>query len=545
MGSSVQISLSPALLSIAKLSDGAVASRHSISLSPAEWDDAMVKGFRPFDSALSQATRLLNIPRGARVEVSYAGKDAVVDLLSYPSSGSAARDAAVYALEDRLPGGIDGEPSATWIVGQDTGSKSRTHVLACVDRNQNVEAIASWIRRAGLRPQRIVPAAALPLAECTRRVLEHSGDDSVAAVYFGGAFTCIAAGRGGSVQFVRVMNFGVDLLTDAYMRDQASAARDGVPAPDARSLCRDAVWRQGVPSRSETHAGGASVLPLLVPIIQKFLVEIKQTIRFGFGEAELGRVIVLALGPGSTIPGFTGVLSDGLELPIEGDSQQVTSGSFALDHAELAVRHPHHDIDVSPASEIHARTSRRLTMSVAAGTLLGLFAVGVDAGLTFRDYVRAREQVEVSSPIVQQSREHFLNREKAAVLSAAFRDEHNALADAMSVSADWPAVLLELGRLTDANIRLTQIDAENNNGKPRIEISGLAFTDSASDELRNFMTKLMQSPLAQSVELGPTRRTEAEGRDATHFTLTALLRPLPPVLGAPATVAAAGKEGTP
>lgn len=530
MGSTVQISLSPWLLSVAKISGSAIIARHEIALSPAEWEDAMLKAFRPFDAALAQALRVLNVAPGARAMVDYAGRDAVVDLLSYPSGGSAARDAAALALSDRLSGGSQEQPTAAWIVGRDAAEPCRTHVLACADKDQNVEAIASWVRRGGLRLKSLSPAPALALAECAQRVLETRDPTPVASIYFGGSFTCIAAGSAGRLLFVRVMNFGVDLLSDSYARERSAAQSELLPEPDVRRQARESVWSLGIPSRSESGGGYTPVLPLIVPVIQKFLVEIKQTIRFGCGESELTRVNLTAIGPGASIPNLAKSLSEALDLPMEISTGSV--GPHSLDHAELGVRHAGHQIDLSPASEVHARSGRRLTAGVAVGAALALAAVGLDAGATYMALRRVESQIAMSQESVSLSREHFKNRERAALLAAAFRDQHAALAEAMAPAPEWSAILAELGRLADQRVRLTQLNAENNAGKPRVEITGLAFTDAGGDALRDFMNKLMRSPLAQAVELGPTRAAEAEGRTATHFTLTALLRALPADPGA-------------
>jgi Tfp pilus assembly protein PilN len=541
VGISVQISLSPSLLSVVHVQGGRVSARHESVLSPNEWDDALLKDFRPFDSALAQAMRVLHIPSGASVEVEYAGREAVVDLLSYASSGLAARDAALLSLADRIPGGSHGQPTSAWIVGADRGARTRSHVLACADRDTNVEAIASWIGRAGLRLRRVRPAAALPLVECTRAVLESEDQSPVAVIYFGGAFTCIAAGRGGSIQFVRVMNFGVDLLGEAYVRETSGIIREpGVPS-EARRQAREQLWKHGIPSRGEARGAFATILPLIFPVVQKFMVEIKQTLRFGLGEAELDRVKVIATGPGASIPAFCGTLADGLEFPVDPDPRCSPSDSTSVDHAALALAFEDHRIDLSPAVEVQRRTSRRLAMSVAIGTAFGLAAVGVDAGLTYRQLLAQRQVVEANDAAVAEGREHFAQRSRAAALSGAFRDQYKALTEAMASSPDWPAVLLELAKITDTSVRLTQVDAQNNNGKPQVEITGLAFPDASGDPLRAFMTRLMKSPLAQSVELGPTRAAEVEGRHATHFTLRAVLRPLPADPGGTPRVSAVSK----
>jgi len=541
VATNVHISLTPALLSVAKFQNGRVSARQEFELVPGEWNDAMAKDLRPFDSVLAQAMRVLDVRRGTSVDVDYAGRDAVVDVLSYPSTGTAARDAALLALTDRIPGGSAGQPTSAMIIGRDRNERGRTHVLACVDKDQNAAALASWIARAGLRLGRLTPSAALPLTLCTQRVLECEDAGPVAAIYFGGAFTCIAAGTGGSVQLVRVMNFGVDLLTEAYLRDQGG--RDVAPDTEARRNAQEQVWRSGIPSREEGRGGQVSILPLIVPIAQKFMVEIKQTLRFGLGETRLEQVKVIATGPGATIPNFTRTLSEGLEIPVDADRAISGAGRTVFDQAELAGMFSDHPLDLAPAVEAQARTSRKLSRLVATGMLLGVIAVAGDTAWTYARLEKQRELLTASAGKVAEGQRHFQNREQAAALSAAFGEQYKAITDAMAASPDWSAALLELGTLADQDVRLTQVDAQNNNGRPEIEITGLAFANAGADPLRAFMNKLMKSPMAQSVELGPTRAAEVEGRGATHFTLRATLRAMPADPGGSTTVAVQNGEG--
>jgi Tfp pilus assembly protein PilN len=496
----------------------------TISLDPREWEEAWVRGLHPFDGALERLVREAGIPPRAQVDLVFQSRDASAEVMTYDLRASESLAAARLAIADQFPGGTDGQPESAHVLLQEANPQ-RTHVLVCAERDETAQSLKSWLERGDLRLGRLVPARALGIAEAVRTLAALKEPGPAATVYLGAHFTCIAASRGAELSLVRAIDLGFDALVDAVSRATQSAGEGG-RVVQARDEAREQLLTKGIPSRSRggdtaTGLNADRVLPLIQPVLQRYVVELRQTLRFALGETDMSRIRLVLLGLGAGIGGLAELLSGSMDVAAE------AKPSCIRGELEAAVAHADLDIDLSPSSHAIGRSEQTIRRTLAIGVVAAALAIGSDAILTLKTISGLRDRIEENRAVVDAGRQYNEKLSRLSELSDRVARVEQALSEAVGRRADWAGFVQELSRLTSDRVRLTDFDGTFREARPMAMLKGVAFSQAqgdSQDPLRQFIGSLMNSPWANKVEIGSTRTAEAEGRTAVQFSLSAEVR---------------------
>lgn len=515
--SRISVGLSPALLEVRR--DG--QSRAVIDLDPSQWEDAWLKGLRPLDAALEQALRQAGVSGGA-ADVVYGSPDQRSEVFSLAASPDAARRAARLALADQFPGGLDGHPEAATVLRRDRGGT--THVLACADRDDAADAVRGWLMRCGLRLNALIPAPGAQIVDAVRTFDRLAGQGPIAIIDIASNATTLAAGRDGALEIVRTIAIGAETFAEAIFRTPRG---NEATASLTRTSAREILLRVGIPGRDVVlHEGlglrGKDVLPGLQPAIQRLVVEIRQTLRFGFGQSESARLRVVLSGLAGRISGLGELVSDALDLTVEIDQTDPERPIGLLADAEGAGT----ELGLLPRSEAIARRGRTIRSALAAGFALAAAVVGLESAAALHSLREARATYAQLSPALEQGRQLERTVERLRELAERAGNAEAALVTAVGPRADWAGALAELGSIGSPSVRLLEFDGEFEDARPIATLKGVAISlpGTREDPLRGYIEALMKSQLAETVRIGSTRLTEVDGNPATHFTLTTPMR---------------------
>ncbi len=538
--SGVIMYLSPSALEIGVRSGRHVRKVERTDLDPADWADLWARQLRALDAPLAQLAQRVGVRRGASVDVVYQSPDTRIEVLTVQVP---ARDAVAAAQMSLAQGGADrsDRPTRAHVLFSETAATPvRTHVLCAGDSEATLDSITEWLARAGFVPGALVSSEAVEVLGLAERFRTRASGAEASLMLVGEHRTVIASGEGASLRCVRTLDFGYGAMIDAMARAARAADAKSLSPGAVRQWAREALFRVGVPRRDQVVDEGLDVraehvLPLLQPVLQRYAVEVKQTLRFALGEAGLVRGSLLLSGPGASIPSLAPVLSTQIDIAVTLDAQGDQSPLVAAAGAELFC------LSLLPVSEQRRRdgVAYKRMMLVGAGAAAVLIAA--DAASTLREKYQVQRLTDGQMAQLIEVRRDVELRRQAAELALRVEAQEEAARASVGARPEWAALLDELGVLSAGNIRLTDVGANAVGAAYSATISGVADmpdrTSGAPDPLAAYIERLQRSPMIESVELGSTRLGEYEGTPVKHFTITAKLVSMPARL--------AGAEDTP
>lgn len=495
------------------------------------WDRAWSDRLKPLDAALKSCVQQLGAS-GARCSVFHYSPDAIAEIFSSPARGGAALQAARLALTEQSGVEARGNPTAVVPIAVDrAGSPRQTHVLMAADRNASSEMIAGWVTRAGLDVDSIAPAEAGHLSWLVSRLVKVADDSPRIFMWLGSHRSALAVGGGGRLSLVRRLDIGVETLISAL---SGTSLTQGDSTRLTREEARQLLCTIGVPEpKSDVDAArglrGYHILPLLQPILQKCIVELKQSIRFGLDEKDRAGARLSIVGPGAAVPRLGQVLSEQTEVELDPiaalDDEQsdlsVATGGMPPACNLLSLERAH---DVSMKRIRHALWSGGIAAAVAAAGL-GTYAVLSAA--------RAGSQLQELRTGIAELDSATNERESGDAEIAAVERVLTAGDLALGEAPSYADFLRELTLITPEAVRLTDIaytrSAQNTSDPTRagnqVELRGYASAgaDGASPDLTTFIQSLSRSPLIASVTLGATERATLDEQESLRFTLALTL----------------------
>jgi len=538
-GERVLIVLSPSMLEVAVRSKIGISSAASRVLNPETWTTAWENRLTLLDDDLRELLSQVGARGSSRAEVYYTSPDSFIDVHSLPAHGETAMRAATLALADRVTLDLAKDPSAVVEIGRDFSRNTpNTHMLLAVDKDENCQSVAVWVERCGAIPAQITPMSAVVSKYLVTRSLDHADEsEPYAVIYVGEHHSTIAGSGGGRLRFVRTFAMGFGMLVDAYCRGAFETERiTAVERADARR----ALFGAGLPTSPTDllpigkKARASAIMPLIQPVIQRFLVETRQTLRFGFGETTLQRVRFELIGPGSRVPGFAEALSMGLEIEVitpdaKQDLSQTNVYSEDGDMHLVGAGDPC-PVNLVPSIFILRKRRRRLGMSMRVGAVAAAALLAADAATTYQETRGVEAQLRSNEPILERVAIDRTNWERAAELSAELVDVRSKLVDLIGERTNWELVLREIGRASRPPIRLTHIQGAAERESIVLTIRGFAFDrDGAtgSDALSAYLERLNESAVTSRVAMGTTQRAEIEGQTGIKFVIEARVVALP------------------
>lgn len=543
------VELSASRLELAVLEGSRIVASRAERLSISDFNETWPAGVDLLVSRLKSlvaATGAAGLP----ATISYHAPTAAVIVSPVPAATAAkeALQAAKLALADAanrpLPEHphdlerlwIDAEPAKTT-----TGDvpAQNAHVLGIAESEESAAALSRMAKEAGLRPSSLIPAECFSFIAAVDSVLDRSkaSGKTCVALFCGEHTSVLAAATAGRLRFVRRIGLGSEMLVDALAREIKTGAPDAAPLTLDRAAASAVLFRCGIPVRgqpydAQTGLTSDAVLPLVQPVLQRCLIEIKQTLRFGLDESERSGAKLLGLGLGAHIGRLitlfaeqTGLSAEPIEA-VTGDSLPTSSTHGPIACYAAGRQFKLHLLPSSLSAEFTARRVKRGMYVGFAGAAAMVAFAAVDARMQLPKQLQrvsaAQTQLEGAKPVME------LNS-KLVSGQASVANANQRIRARLQDYAPWDAMMAVLSKSTPPGVKINDASMSFDGHKPVCRITGQTLpsqTDSNA-ALRAYLDALAAVPLVQSTRLGATQRGESDQGPIQSFEMTITLYELP------------------
>lgn len=538
----VVISLSRTRLVATRIGHGRTAASFSVGIDPERHEHAWEEGLRPLDKPLARALKAIE-GEGADVSVLISSPQTISHVVSLPISGRRAMAAAKLALADNASFPLSQNPWGIIPLGADhSGSPPQNHFLAMAEGVDCARTIEEWVERAGCRVAHIAPAEGCLYKAVVGRLLSRSVAGVETALHFGEQASVFAAAGDGRLHFVRRIDLGIDLLIDALKRPLHPRSDPEKTIELSEEEARRILFEIGVPGPKDVvdesrGLVGADLLPVMQPALQRCVVEIKQSLRFGLDEHQRSVATLKIDGPGALIPGLRGVL--GAETDLDTDertapiSERPTHLEAHSDLVSLSLGDGRIDSNLLSPSTSMRRAMRRIEKGLWWGSAAAAILIAAEAALLWGSLERTTQYISAIQPAAQQAREASDIEDRARKATARLAATSARIRTSLGHRINWDAWLGEISRLTPASIRLTDMATVINREGATAELRGYAIGE-ASGRIRESLTEYIETlracPLVKSVDLGGTQRAALDKQEAQQFEITVQLVSVPTLL---------------
>lgn len=457
-----------------------------------------------------------------------------------------AQQAAMLALADAANRPLATGPHDLERIWTDPESKDpdaptrQAHFLGIAETDDAAAALARCIRAAGLNPTSFIPAEAPGLAAAVDSVIERSQSSNSTAVslYIGEHTSTLAAATSGRLRLVRRIGIGSEMLIESLAREIRAASPDAPPITLDRAQAADSLFHNGVPVRGKAfdEARGINadaVLPLLQPVLQRGIVEIKQSLRFGLDEKERGGAAIVGLGLGLRIGRLINVIAESCGLTVESASTAPaasipTSTAAGILHTWTSGRRL--NLSLLPSFLGKEQTAKRIRRGMMVG-------FGVAAGFVIYSAVTVRMDLDVQRKRVESARTSLEESRPMTELNLKMLATQNGVANArqriasrLSLATSWDGAMFAIAQCTPASVKISECQMLLDQGKPVCRIVGqtpMPTSGDANATLRGFLDALNGIPLVRSTRLGATQRIDTDRGPIQSFEMTISLHDLP------------------
>lgn len=489
---------------------------------------AWANELRSLDDALAEAVCQMECA-GADAVALYNSPTAIVDLHHAPAAGHDALQAAQLALRDAAHDRASSDPASFIVLGRDhDGEPRQTHVLGVIEDAATAQTVIDFVERAGLRCRAILPASASMIAASVMDALEHNDPTTIVRLRIEEDCSALTASQQGRLLMYRRIDFGVDRIVEAMTRPI-------LRGPDEITLseqeARDLVQRIGIPSADDViddsrGLRGADILPIIQPVLQRLVVEVKQSLRFSLSDEQRHGLTLRLTGAGGAVKRLGDIIGTETDAPMEPAETQDAAGPQDAPAARAAFAER---LALLPPAALHARVSRRIRRGLLAGATLAGALLAADAAWSVwitRSMDQHIASLEEVTERIRTTREQHATAEQDFITA---RTAAAAAPGAMPPRAHWGAWLAELSRLTPAKVRLSSVSGGHEAEAARVAMHGVVSAID-SDESRviitHFVDALRNCPLVERVELGGIRRS-ADASGAQEFDLNVRLATAP------------------
>jgi len=413
------------------------------------------------------------------------------------------------------------------------GSPAQCHTLAWADDDARLVSLSEWTARSGLaRADGFVLAEALLMAHSACQLADTEAVRTMLWIDEHHSVLTGAAGR--RLCFVRSLPIGTESLVEAVAHTPSlDGASTLLSVEDSRSV----LERFGIPEREQPVDAlrgilGKSLLPSLQPVLQRFGVELKQSVRFGLSESDRVSLTIELVGPGAKVANLAPAIGavTGFEARAVGPSHEK-----APSLTDLALGHPAIG-RLTALSAQEAGEFRKARRMLHAGLASAFVLVGIDAAFTALDASRRPAPDPYQSARVASA---DVAREAIDMLSEPLARFDEALARVAPSDAHWRPFLESLAAATPPEVRFEAVRAEARaEGAPAVRLVGRATGPGALDSARSVravLEALEGLPIVSGVELVSTGRATENGQEVQRFEIACGLLSLPRFASAEAT----------
>lgn len=546
---------------------GALSPVHTVLFDESIWEGAWKDGLKALDVPLREAVAALGVPVGGLEAVGfYHSPTAVAEVFSCAGGGRASADAALLALGEAAGFALDENPHDQCVLcvdpsrGTPAGTARQTHRLICADTDAGASAVTGWLERAGLRVKAIAPMPAAHIRSLIEEATSSGHEGATVMLRVGEHRSQLTASLGGRIRLVRHVSLDIHTLTRALTMPMTARTGNGMSEVQLSSdEARAVLFRVGIPERDtviDAPRGltGGAALPLLQPVLQRAVVEMRQSLRFGLEEPERATARLVVVGPGSAVPNLGEMLAAQLQLTA---ALPRCPGEHRTDLEEAGAQAGRLGINLLPYGTALEQGVRRVKMALLAGVACAAVYAGIEGGTTFAHTRALKQKIAALEGPTREAREFMEGKERLAARDGAMGALNRSLDRAVGVGAPWSAWLAELASMTPASVKLRDITMNGESGTAKCELRGVVRgINGARADIGAFVARLEQSRLVSQVSLGGTQRAggaadgnESGGVDfqASVTLLTVPLLEVPAVKSAATAQAGASsnKEATP
>jgi Tfp pilus assembly protein PilN len=523
---------------------------------PLEWVKTIRRSAVSLRSVVNEANAV-----GAPTRVIYRSPTQSVAMSSFGvGSTGQAIEAATLSCCDALPYSAMTAICQATVVGRDgSGDKRQTHVVAAAEREDVAESIVQLIEEADLHFASATPLDAAVMSNFVACELASKAERR-AALYVGEYTSFFVVVSRGALLFSRRIDLGLESLASALTRPITAIGR---PEPVELSIdeARTLLQKHGIPDRDATvHEAhgltGAQVIPLLQPALQRFIIELRQSLRFGVSEEDRSGLTIEVTGSGSTIRGLAPLIESELGTQATENASYATSAGWHEAGAKggelvdaLRGRRVLLDLNLMPQEMAQQRRTSRLRRWLWTGAAAAVAVVASDGMRYHVQLDGAREEAEIyRTQLVDLEGLRATGEQLKAVVAASVGLDRS-IEEEIGTTVNYRACMHELSRLTPRSIRLTSVGFQRNQGRTEGTLAGVAFeTEDGSDrtELEEFIQTLRESPLFRAVVLGNVQIGTIGDTDGQRFNVTLEAIAVPRVARGERTVSAGdtAAEGT-
>lgn len=534
----ILVSLSPSGVRVAIIAGGEISRVERVTLEPEQFEEGWKKNLQPFDDALRSALNTLGVRPGSPALVLFHGPHSVADVFHAPASGVAAMRAADLYLQQTLPNVQGGwmtarkvlaevpdahvAPSTATSPAQNAKPGTRTLMLTVADSAADGDVLAHWLRRCGLTIMGVLPTKAAMLHQAmTSDPMQASAQPRV-YVHMGEHAMTIAGWVEGKLCLARCAEVGYSLLCDAVFRTGRGQKLGDV---FTREYANRLTFSVGLPRRGEMmdqglNFRGDDVLPLVQPALQRFAIELRQTLRFGMLESDLARVKLWVGGPGAAITGLGTALGDSLDLASECLASRASGaaedqvGDLPL---ALAMRSEHVWMTPPSAQVQHvAKVTRKALRAGVAVAALGLCALGTHAFMNSRKYA---SEIATLQPRIAEIEEAKASQAALEGIKSRESAIRRLLSEALGERPTWKSPLVFLSHVDAPGIEFTEIMGDYGQSDkeiPTLTLRGRApIADDEGDSIMQLLAAVKAEKyvadariVSANTEVGETRRRE-------------------------------------
>lgn len=457
--------------------------------------------------------------RRCRVVCSVPGVRAVVSGCPKSLSSEQAERSALLAMTASTEAPDEPAADVATLYVDAHGANPRRHLIACIASEQDLDLLAGVAEGAGLTLDEIVPGEVNSVALAVATAVDTDGINAVLVLEDDHAV--LAVGEPGRVILIRSMALGVDSFAEALTRPMRGfSAESSVTL--TREQARHVFEAAGLPKPEDPIPGrddlrGASLLPLLQPLLQRLSLELRQSLRYSGQSASTDGVRLRVLGRGAGIPNFESALAGAASLSPAGES---TVAGGLTERARGLI----------PRATRELRRGRRFRAMLAAGTCLAV-TLGAYEWIDATKRERATEQ-----EIARITGTDPATMEDARIASAALsareavaRTEARA-AKVLGDQADPAVALAAIAGVKPPSVRLTFAEMQLTQDGPGLALRGVVMTGDASESattIAEFIESMGRLPIVSRVRLGSTQRTTLREHAVQNFEITVNLVPLP------------------
>jgi Tfp pilus assembly PilM family ATPase len=498
------------------------AKRIDVSL-PNEATD-WVEALGQYSKVLRQAVESLGV-EGAAATVLYRSPTQSVDLSSYKSSTKDACDAARLEVVQSLPYDEHQAVCSVTTAGRDSGKGGACHIVAAAERDDVAEAVASFVDNASMEYVSAAPIDAATMARLVGVILRRGGEDR-GWLHVGEHTSFFLITQNKKLIFARQMGLGVVSITSSLTRPIKRRGGDSIELD--MTAARKILHEFGIPGHdvevdAEHELRGFHLTPLMQPVLQRMVVELRQSVRFGLTDEQRQRLTITLKGPGAAIPNLEKLLAAELGMPVEQDTDAAaydwaTPGCRGTELAEAVQdRRLLGSLSLIPrtlTAERRATTLKRWLWIGAAVAMLASAGEWFHRGSVLADTRRQAQAVETQAS--EQDALVETNSKLSAVIKA-FNELEYAIDQDVGRQVDYLSILHEVGRLAPKSVRVKVLRINQSDRRPRSQL--VAFASDAEGtgraDVSLFVGRLRESPLFAEVDMGAMQTTRV-GSSSGH-----------------------------